>query len=478
VAFQFLPSRRGRHTYTVRVPELPEETIQQNNQRSALAQVNEVRIQVLYLEGALRAEYGALTERFFSKDPDIEFCALVQTRRNVFVQRTNMKGLQLDRIPSEASLLDKFNVFVIGDLDSSLLKPTQIELLVKRVRAGAALVMLGGYNSLVPGGYGGTALEAILPLTLGDRKIGQITEPFLPQLTADGRNHAIFTGIGKFFPSQSGGAESAGLPPLHGCVRIAGSRPGATVLAIRPGGPAEKDMPVLAVQPVGKGRAAIFTADTTRNWHQVPRALEQESPFIRFWGQLIRWLANRAESIKSELSLTAQTDKAYYEPDSPIAIAATVRDKEGEGHSKARVRARIKSSSGGDETLPLAGGSAGQYTASFEPKRAGSYEIRIEAQVGEHQLTAETITVDVGRPNLEYDRLDLDDRLLLQLAEATGGRYQHISTADRLVEEFQRKEEKRRVYLEQPLYFPAMYWLIIVAVLAYEWALRKRYRLR
>lgn len=488
VAFQFLPSSRGRHNYTVRVPNLSEEAIHQNNQRSALAQVVEVRIQVLYLEGALRAEYGALVERFLSKDPDIEFCALVQTRRNVFVQRTNMKGLQLRAIPSEPAIVDKFNVFILGDLDSSTFNPAQMDLLVKRVREGAGLVMLGGYNSLGPGGYTDSPLGAILPVMLGDRKVGQLAEPFLPLLTAEGRTHAIFAGIGRFFPSRSGSAEVAGLPPLKGCVKVAGARPGATVLAVHPGGEpgtsapgaSAKAMPVLAVQPVGKGRSAVFSGDTTRNWHQVPRALEQESPFVRFWGQMIRWLANRSESIKGELSVTAQTDKVYYEPDSPITITAMVRDKEGEGSNKAQVKARIKPPQGQEELVDLASSSssAGQYQVVFETKRAGSYEITVEAKVGIAGLTAPKMIVDVGRPNLEYDRLDLDDRLLTQIAEATGGRYQHISTADRLIEELQRKEEKRRVHLEQPLYFPAVFWVVFVAVLVTEWALRKRYRLR
>lgn len=486
VAFQFLPKNRGRHHYTVRVPNLTEEAIQQNNQRSALAQVVEVRIQVLYLEGALRAEYGALVERFLSKDPDIEFCALVQTRRNTFVQRTNMKGLQLNSIPSDAAILDKFNVFMLGDLDSSILKPAQMDLLAKRVRDGAGLVMLGGYNSLGPGGYGGTTLEGILPVALGDRKIGQLTEPFVPQLTAEGRTHPIFTGIGRFFPVRGSPAEVAGLPPLHGCVRVAGVKPAATVLAVHAASATEAStsgeqaMPVLAVQPFGKGRSAVFTGDTTRNWHQVPRALEQESPFVRFWGQLVRWLANRTESIKGELSVTAETDKVYYEPDSPVAITAMVRDKEGEGSTKALVKARIKPPRGQEEVVSLAASasSAGQYQTVFEPKGAGTYEIVVEARVGEASLTAEKITVDVGRPNLEYDRLDLDDRLLTQIAEAAGGRYQHLSTADRVIEEFQRKEQKRRVYLEQPLYFPAVFWALFVGALVYEWGLRKRYQLR
>ena len=46
-------------------------------------------------------------------------------------------------------------------------------MILKRVRAGAGLVMLGGYHSLGPGGYAGTPLAAALPVELGDRQIGQ-----------------------------------------------------------------------------------------------------------------------------------------------------------------------------------------------------------------------------------------------------------------------------------------------------------------
>ena len=265
VSFQFLPTVKGRHTYTVHVPVLPEEKIKENNQRSTMAQVVDARLRVLYVEGTLRAEYGALVDRFFSKDPDVEFCALVQTRPNIFLQRTNMEGLKLTGIPSDKAVLEKFDVFLLGDLDSSYLKPEQMQLLVQRVRDGAGLMMLGGYHSLGPGGYAGTPLEEVLPVNLGNREIGQVSEPLLPRLTPEGRNHPIFANIAKFFPSQNAEAEVPGLPPLEGCVKVAGPKPGATTLAFyagdgsQPGSP----MPVLAVQPVGKGRAAAFTGDTT-----------------------------------------------------------------------------------------------------------------------------------------------------------------------------------------------------------------------
>jgi uncharacterized membrane protein len=478
VAFQFVPTVKGRHTYAVRIPNVAGEKIAENNQRSAVVQVVDSKIRVLYLEGTLRAEYGALVQRFLSKDPDIEFCALVQTRPNVFVQRTNMEGLKLSGLPADAATFEKFDVVLLGDLDSSFWKPEPQALLIKRVRDGGGLLAFGGYHGLGPGGYGGTTIQEILPLLTGDRDIGQLTDPFFPVLTPSGRDHPILGNIGKFFPTSTAPPQTAGLPPLDGCVRVGGARPGALVLATHPGG--DGKMPVLAVQPAGKGRTAVFTSDTTRNWQQVPKAMDQESPFARFWGQMIRWLANRNEEMKAEAGITARTDKAYYEPDSPITITAAVRNKEGEGTDQAEVTAAVKTPQGTTEAVALAPipGSAGNYQGTFEPRRPGSYEIAALAKVSGLVLHADTAAAEVGRPNLEFDRLDLDDAMLKKIASATGGRYLHITTADQLIGELDRREHRRHVSLEQPLFFPRLFWLVFVGVLAAEWVLRRRFQLR
>ncbi|NMC20221.1 MAG: hypothetical protein GYA33_07340, partial [Thermogutta sp.] len=184
LTFEFRPTVKGRHVYAVKIPPAGEEKIEENNARSAPAIVVQPGIRVLYLEGTLRAEYGALVDRFLSKDPDLEFYAMVQTRRNVFVKRTNIEGLEFSGIPSDAESLAQFDVFIIGDLDSSYLTAAQQEAVVDRVKSGAGLIMLGGYRALGPGGYAATPLAAVLPVELGDRDIGQITDPFLPELTA------------------------------------------------------------------------------------------------------------------------------------------------------------------------------------------------------------------------------------------------------------------------------------------------------
>jgi uncharacterized membrane protein len=478
VPFDFTPTVKGQHTYTVRAVPLPEEKILENNQRSAMAVVIEPGLKVLYLEGTLRAEYGALVDRFLAKDPDLEFCALVQTRPNVFLRRSNIAGLDLTAIPKDQETVDKFDVFILGDLDHTYLHAEQQERIVKRVRAGAGLIMLGGYHSLGPGGYANDPIGQILPMWLGAREIGQVTEPFLPVLTPDGGQHPIFANIRDFFPTRAGPARVAGLPKLDGCTRIAGIRPGAVALAML--GEEPGSMPVLAVQSVERGRTAVFCGDTTRNWQQGPRALNRDTPFLRFWGQTVRWLAGRSAPMTTGASIAAETDKAMYEPDEPIHISATVRDQQGQAPTTATVTAKIRMPDGKKEDLTLAAvsGPAGHYGATLPSRLSGKYEIFVEAKLADVKLVADRLVPSVGRPNLEFEKLDLDDKTLTAIAAAAHGRYVHITTADHLLESLDRTQRKKHLSIEQPLFWPPGYWALFVCALTTEWVLRKRFQLR
>lgn len=478
VTFEFRPTVKGRHVYAVKIPPVAEEKIEENNVRSAPAIVVQPGIRVLYLEGTLRAEYGALVDRFLSKDPDLEFYAMVQTRRNVFVKRTNIEGLEFPGIPSDTESLSQFDVFIIGDLDSSYLTPVQQEAVVDRVRNGAGLIMLGGYRALGPGGYTATPLAAILPVELGDRDIGQITDPFLPELTAEGRQHPIFANIAEFFPTATGGPKITGLPELDGCTKVLGARPGASVLAVCP--VTADRMPVLAVMPVERGRSVVFPADTTRKWQQGPRVLDQQSPFLQLWGQLVRWAAGREQDVEAKAGVTANTDKAYYEPDEIVQLAAVVRDARGEGTDKAKVEAVIRAKSGASErvTLTTLPGPGGHYGAAYEPTLNGTLEIEVLAELEGQKLAAEKLLIEVGRPYLEFEKLDLDEQTLSGIAADSGGRYLHISAADTLMEQLNRAERKKRIYLEQPLFSPLLFWLLFAVAVTTEWFLRRRFQMR
>jgi uncharacterized membrane protein len=478
VVFDFRPTNKGRHTYTVKVAPQADEKIVENNQRSTVAVVVEPGIRVLYLEGTTRDEYGAIVEQFLAKDPDLEFLALRQTRPNVFVRRTNIADLQVTTIPTDAETINKFDVFIIGDLDSTYLKPNVQQLIIARAKQNGGLVMLGGGHSLGPGGYEGTPIGDALPVRLGGRDAGQVSDNFLPTLTPDGANHPIFANIAEYFPTQQQPKPKSGdLPPLPGCTRLGAAKPATTVLALHP---AEGGMPVLAVQPLEKGRTAVFAGDKTVNWHKVSRFLDQQSPFTRFWGQLVRWLAGRTTAVETGAGVVAETDKAHYEPEEPVKIAAVVRNQDGQGAADAQVTANVVAPSGRPDqiTMKAVAGPAGHYGGDFVPPLAGQYKIVVEAKVGGQVIQSDKLLIDVGRPNLEFEKLDLDEKLLSQIAADAHGRYLHLTAADHLVEQLDRSARKKREYYTKELYFPPLFWTLFVAVISLEWVLRKRFQLR
>jgi uncharacterized membrane protein len=487
VVFEFKPEKVGRTLYIVRTEPLGDEAIKENNERQIAALVVEPGMRVFYLEGTLRPEYGAISQRYLAKDPDIEFCAMVQIKPNVFEQQTNIEGFKLKGLPNDQETIDSFDVFIIGDIDSSYFRTEIQEMFVKRIRSGAGLIMLGGYHSLGPGGYAGTPIGKVLPVIVGDREIGQFSEEFLPKLTPDGVSSNIFANISGFFPSTLGAASKEGLPLLTGCTRIQTSNPAATIFATCPNvrvpapGGGEMEMPVLAAQPVDQGRTVVFTADTTRRWQQGPRAMNQDTPFMQFWGQLIRYVAGREGAVVREAGVSASVDKAYYEPEESVTISATVKNADGEGSEKASVSGTIIRSDGKQDEvkLEIVQGTPGKYTGIYEPKTIGQQEIKVVAKIDGLVLNApEKMIIDVGRPNMEFDRLDLNEELMTKIADISGGRYSHITTADFLIDQLNRDVTKRKVIEQIPLAPPFSFWAIFVILLTIEWILRRRYHLR
>jgi hypothetical protein len=195
---------------------------------------------------------------------------------------------------------------------------------------------------------------------------------------------------------------------------------------------------------------------------------------------MVRWLAGRAEAVEAEAGVVATTDKGYYDPEEPIQIAAVVRDEHGEGTGTATVEAKVRGPGGRPDKVGLSSvpGPGGHYGGTFEPRTAGGHEIVVEARLDELTIQSEEIAVEVGRPNLEFEKLDLDEKMLAQIAADTGGRYVHVTTADRLIEQLDSTQRKKRIYLERPLFSPPLFWVLFVAVVTAEWVMRRRFQLR
>ena len=487
VEFKWTPKRRGPHVLTVSVPVDPAERIPQNNSQDVHVLVTNPRIKVLLIEGATRPEYRFL-RRVLTTDPNVELMTLVQTAPEKFIAGGTVGGKPLAGWPSTPEQFARFDVFILGDLDRSFLTKAAIGHLRDAVRAGKGFLMLGGQNTFGPGGYADTPIEQILPVFCGPRSDKlQDPTPFHPALTAAGMNHPIFTGLSDYFASPDRKASKI-LKPLRGCVIVPRAKPGAEILAINPlrrnkAGP----LISLAVQRFGAGRTAALTVDTTWVWRGGAAGKGKLSPFDRFWGQLIRWIAS-AELKKrpAGAGVTLLVQKNYYLPGESVRIKAKVRDHKGRTTAYADVKAvidrpGIKTRAKEELTLKPDPNEIGLYRIDYEPPRPGDYRLILIAEKDGKLLGEARSQWTVGRPSAEFDRLSTDFRMARDLAELSGGQMLQPAELTGLLDRLTASARSRLGLGPQtrdvPLFhFSGMFFAVFVLI-SIEWLLRRRWQL-
>ncbi len=477
----------------ISVPANAAEASAEDNAGELHILLTEPRLRVLYVEGSIRPEYKYL-KRLLMSDPNIRFLSLVRIAGNRFWAQGGAGAASLDHLPETEADFKLFDVIILGDLDRTFMSREQMAQLRKFVNDGGAMLMLGGHNSFGPGGYAGTDVEAVLPVTCGPRSQPQEPTPFIPQLTAAGEAHPIFAGAAPFFFGPAGRKPDENLPklePLLGCVTVPAAKPGASVLAIHPtrqidGAP----LVVVAVQRFGAGRSAAFTADTTWQWDPPMRGMGRQSPYERFWGQLIRWLANvETKSREAKPAVMIRPDRSCIRiGQGKVKIVALVQDDRGRPAENSQVTLTVTPAAGAGkaETLPMSPRTGEKlFEAEYTPTRDGKFKMEAVAMdTAGQRLGADAQQLIVLPFSAETDRLGRNDALLDMLAEKTRGQKVDISGLPDLIDRIVQRM-KDRGQLDEPagasitplFNFPILF-LAFVALLTTEWLLRRQWHMR
>lgn len=477
ITLKYAPQNKGDFELTISIPADAAERITENNTLTVPVFVGDPKIRVLYIEGVVRSEYRAL-RRVLEFDPNVEILFLVQVGPRIFLQQGNIADVKLDGPPKTHDEWKQFKVLLIGSLDSAALSDEQMKQIRRFVKEGGGLMMLGGEFSFGPGGYSGTPVEEALPVICGGRNIGQERDPFPLALTAAGKAHPIFAGLAGFF-GETGRAASSTLPKLLGCTRVQQAKPAAEVLAVNPkrrnkAGP----LIALAAGRYGAGRSLAATIDSTHLWYMPLRGMGRESPYVRYWGQAVRWLAGSDDSPRAAgPGVTAYTDRHFYDPGSEPRIHAFVTDPEGQATARAVVKAEIihdGEDSGPTIQLSPVQGTRNEYETQLPPPDPGKYRLVVRARLENQDLGEANLAFFVGEPTREFERLDLDADTLSKIADATGGLYLPLISFDQLPRVLRARSEQevqhKTIYLwNSPLLFVAFLFLVTS-----EWVLRKR----
>ena len=459
--------------------------------------VTNPRIRVLYVEGSIRAGEYKWLKRTMESDPNVQFMGMVRTQGSTFTVQGSIGGSTLQGLPTADADFKLFDVIILGDLDKTYLSNRQIDQLAQWVTAGGGLLMIGGTNSFGPGGYGGTRLEEVLPVTMGGRNMPQEYTKFIPQLTSAGQSHPIFEGIAGYFRGAGNTPPDPTLPPLpllSGCVTVVSVKPVATLLAVHPerrneGGP----LVALAVQNLGAGRSAAWTADTTWNWRQLLAAQGRESPYSRFWGQMVRYLAGAdAKSRNAGTHAMLRLDRTYLERGGTVAVSAMVLDQREQGASEMKVFAHIipdDATQAPRDPEPMVLASDALYRVSNNWLQnnlptEGGYTIKITARdAANTELASDEIKVTMAPHLREMDRVDCDTAALDEMASRSGGIFRDSIRLPELLDEMQRRRNlidagSGRRNLDTPLYNFPMLFIAFAGLLTTEWLLRRKWQLQ
>ena len=126
--------------------------------------------------------------------------------------------------------------------------------------------------------------------------------------------------------------------------------------------------------------------------------------------------------------------------------------------------------------------SPGQFETVYAPTGPGGYRMTVRAHEGGRKLGEVKLDFRVGKPNLEFERLDLDERLLRRIADETGGRYYDLAIIDELVGSLV-AEAREGTSSRELRFYPDTApkgWVVVLIFMAAagaEWLIRKRLQL-
>lgn len=474
VAFPVTAASVGERTFRARVAPLPGEPVTADNVRETTVIVLDSTLRVLIVAGGPTREYRFLTT-LLERDKTIDVSCWLQSADPAAIRDGNTP---IRELPRKSEDVFAYDAILLLDPNPAGLDSSWAVTVRRFVdEFGGGLLYVAGQHSAArflrePAMQDLVAILPVIPdpdavLRLGEA--GNFAVRSFPLLLSDdSRDHPLLQLDDD--PDRSARIWAA-LPGVWTYVPVLREKPVATVL-LRHGGPAARNqhgqMVLLAAQPFGAGRTAFLAFDGTWRWRATGERL-----FNRFWVQMVRYLSWARRQTGNKRGMIS-IERAHVQVGEPFRIEARVLDETFAPWHEPQVTLTIELP--GQSPVPVilraTPGRDGWYAGRAAIQSEGAALLRLPLPGGAI-ADAATARVRVTRPDLELRSLRQHGEFLAQLAEETGGQYLPLDAADRLrVDKATQVRVTRGPDLE--LWDRAWVLLIIVALLAAEWFVRRR----
>jgi hypothetical protein len=263
------------------------------------------------------------------------------------------------------------------------------------------------------------------------------------------------------------------MPPFYWMLEASDVRPATRVLAVDPSRTTVTGQhpPAICLQFVGAGKVVLHAMDSSYRW---ARHEEGDRFFSRYWLQTIRYLS-RSKLLSGNRVAELTSDREEYRRGDPVRFRVRFFDDrlapsqddgvtivvEREGSKRRQIQLRRDSSA----------------RAVFEGAASnlpdGAYRAWVATPSLEGQPPSQRFTI-VAPPG-EQARLEMDSQDLRLAARTSQGKYYSVENANQLANDLPRGRQVRIQSLPpSPIWNSSLLAVMFVALIAFEWLLRKR----
>ena len=465
--FTYTPTQAGEIKIGVEVSPVDGEVQVGNNRRETLTTVRGGGLKVAYFD-VLRNEVKFIRSLNNSSNIQVDF-QLVSLNKGQLVTPINPAPFETEN----------YDVYIIGDVPASAFGNDLLAKLSEKIRAGAGLLMIGGYHNFSAGGYANSPIADWLPVELNPGQVvpadridnsQQILGEVTIQPTSLGLRHYVML----IDQPEKNEAAWTSLPPLTGINRLKPKSEVVEVLATTSQGD-----PLLMALDVGRSRSVALGTDETYYWYLAGQPLKHQ----RFWRQLILWLSHK--EFETDQSIWVRLNQRNISPGSEVEAVYGVRSEDGQAVTDATFKVMLIPPEGESKTIPSQRSADYSRSLITETLIPGDHWLTVEAARSGNAVGLPGVSrFIVDQRDLELDNPTADPALLAQMSEITaeltdGQLIPPEKFKDFLKEFVSRKPWKSDLETSQKINlwegWPVL--LLFVALLSAEWILRKRMEL-
>ena len=463
----------GQYEYEIHVQPLANEVDTDNNSAITYLNVIDQQVRVLLLEGDPYWDTTFL-QRSLMRNDKFDVDALIRYGPNRVRAIRKTPGTGELRLPETLDQLAAYDAVILGravDTLGNSAQPNQSGQFAILSTGQATFSALldqyvkdrGGTVIFSRGrAFQNSSAEGLEPVLWSDKSRDHVHL----DATAEGRGLSPF----RVLNPDAGGLDA--LPDLVD-EKIPGQmQPLTSTFAVASGRDDATPQPAIVHRRYGQGQVVSIGVDGLWRWSLNAKVEGANSPFDRFWDQMVLWLLagrdfipTRQFSFRPSSANILLGEKVYFrlvlrQPDPKIkSVPVSIYYGDAEA---------------GRTTLAPAPASTGRLTAEFLPERTGRYRAVVSLPDG----TTQESRFIVFTENLEETEVATDTLYLQRLCEASGGRLLQPGDLPKLLSELNNeKADQTPKVLLRPAWNEAWVFYLAGLLFGLDWFLRRRWGL-